>query len=114
MAEATAACDDSRHRNGSITASTPIKVTVGQWIGIIGLLLVACASWLRVEQATELFKDQNAQRSIAIEKQREIIDRLTLVCERLSIREERTSADLSDALKRIRDVEKRVDRTSKE
>jgi len=113
MADA-AACDDSRHRNGSITASTPIKVTVGQWIGIIGLLLVACASWLRVEQASELSKEQNGQRAVAIEKQREIIDRLTLVAERLSINQERMKSDMDDALKRLRDAEKRIDRVSKE
>lgn len=111
-----------------IGPTTTIKVPAAHWVGIFVLIAGVGSTWAGIvsqaryneeaikelrqanvtaiqELKTSLTEQANA-RIAAIERHREIIDRLTLVAERLSIKQEVQGGNLDDAIKRIRDIER--------
>lgn len=105
----------------TIDGNTTIKIPITHWVGLGTLMIAVVGSWFRMEfsiseqQKThaafvESIGVQNTSRAAIIEKQREIIDRLTLVAERLSIKQESMVNTLDDAVKRLREVERRIDK----
>lgn len=131
----TAALNVGQSEERPLTSDTPTKVTINQWIMIIGGVVTIAFAGAKLaleshyhegaikelrtanielkkaneEAIAELkksFAEQNAARANVIDKQREILDRMVLVCERLSINQDRVVRDLDDAIKRVRDLEK--------
>ena len=108
---------------GDITPETRIKLPITHWVSTAALLLAVgfqggyfalkiAAQDDAQKSLADTIDRQSASRSAVIEKQREIIDRLTMVAERLGIRQDRVIADVDDVMKRTREIEKRLDRAS--
>lgn len=105
----------------TIDGNTTIKIPITHWIGVAAMMLAVAGAWVRIESAiesqsvthkafVESIGSHNASRAAVIEKQREIIDRLTIVAERLQIKQESMVNTLDDAVKRLREVERRIDK----
>ena len=94
-----------------------VKMPLTHWVVVIGMLLSMGGAWIHVQAGiAELRKVVEASqtsidnaergRQLLSEQHRKILDDLTRIADRLSIKQERSELDLRDIEQRVRVIER--------